>query len=263
MDCSPPGSSVHEILQARILVWVAMPSSRGSSQPRDRTQVSRIAVRFFTVWATRDARHSPYTALKLASVCRSVPLDCTFLEAWGCTSLISVSTVPSHILNNRCYVINAGMCEWALHSVSGCFRSPLFPLLFSIWMRVDEIMPAAMQKAEENPRHPAALAPLSSGPLLLSACCVQLPGPRSTQGGSWSLAEQTDGTFPAGLCTVPSAPWPWRQAGFQATSPSFYPCGISVLFYFYFIEVELIHNFMLISAIQQSGSRIYIHTFFF
>ena len=35
MDCSPPGSCVHGILQARILEWVAMPSSRGSSQPRD------------------------------------------------------------------------------------------------------------------------------------------------------------------------------------------------------------------------------------
>ena len=35
MDCSPSGSSVHGILQARILEWVAMPSSRGSSQPRD------------------------------------------------------------------------------------------------------------------------------------------------------------------------------------------------------------------------------------
>ena len=40
MDCSPPGSSVHGILQARILEWVAMPSSRGSPQPRDETQVS-------------------------------------------------------------------------------------------------------------------------------------------------------------------------------------------------------------------------------
>ena len=39
-DCSPPGSSVHGILQARILEWVAMPSSRGSSQPRDGTHVS-------------------------------------------------------------------------------------------------------------------------------------------------------------------------------------------------------------------------------
>ena len=49
MDCSPPGSSVHEILQAKILEWVAVPSSRGSSQPRDRTWVSHIAGRFFTL----------------------------------------------------------------------------------------------------------------------------------------------------------------------------------------------------------------------
>ena len=49
MDCSPPGSSVHRILQARILEWVAIPFSRGSSQPRDRTQVSCIAGRFFTI----------------------------------------------------------------------------------------------------------------------------------------------------------------------------------------------------------------------
>ena len=58
MDCSPPGSSVHGILQARILEWVAMPSSRGSSQPRDQTQVSHIAGGFFTVWATRTPSES-------------------------------------------------------------------------------------------------------------------------------------------------------------------------------------------------------------
>ena len=46
---------LHRILQARILEWVAMPSSRGSSQPRDWTQVSHIAGRFFTIWATREA----------------------------------------------------------------------------------------------------------------------------------------------------------------------------------------------------------------
>ena len=45
MDCSPPGSSVHGILQARILEWVVMPFSRGSSQPRDRTRVSCTAGR--------------------------------------------------------------------------------------------------------------------------------------------------------------------------------------------------------------------------
>ena len=51
--CSPPGSSVHGILQARTLEWVAMPSSRGSSWPRDGTQVSHIAGGFFTLWATK------------------------------------------------------------------------------------------------------------------------------------------------------------------------------------------------------------------
>ena len=45
-----------QILQARILEWVAMPSSRGSSQPKDQTQVSCIAGRFFINWATREAQ---------------------------------------------------------------------------------------------------------------------------------------------------------------------------------------------------------------
>ena len=43
MDCSPPGSSVHGILQTRILQWVAMPFSRVSSPPRDQTQISYIS----------------------------------------------------------------------------------------------------------------------------------------------------------------------------------------------------------------------------
>ena len=47
--------TVRGILQARILEWVAVPFSRGSSQPRDRTQVSHIAGGFFTSWATREA----------------------------------------------------------------------------------------------------------------------------------------------------------------------------------------------------------------
>ena len=52
MDCSPPGFSVHRILQARILEWVAISFSRGSSQPRNWTKVSYIAGRFFTIWVT-------------------------------------------------------------------------------------------------------------------------------------------------------------------------------------------------------------------
>ena len=55
MDCSLQGSSVHGIFQARVLEWVAISFSRGSSRPRDRTWVSHIAGRRFTVWATREA----------------------------------------------------------------------------------------------------------------------------------------------------------------------------------------------------------------
>jgi len=57
MDCSPPGSSVHGIVQARVLEWIAISFSRGSSWPRDRTQVSCIAGRHFTVWATGESHN--------------------------------------------------------------------------------------------------------------------------------------------------------------------------------------------------------------
>ena len=55
MDNSLSGSSVHGILQTRILEWIALPFSRGSSQPRNRTWDSCIVGRFFTIWATRKA----------------------------------------------------------------------------------------------------------------------------------------------------------------------------------------------------------------
>ena len=55
MDCGPPGSSVHGILQAKILEWGSIPFSRGSSRPRDGTWVSCMAGGFFTIWATREA----------------------------------------------------------------------------------------------------------------------------------------------------------------------------------------------------------------
>ena len=55
MDCSPPGSSVHGILQARALEWVAIPFSRGSSQLKDQTWVFCISGRLFTIWTTREA----------------------------------------------------------------------------------------------------------------------------------------------------------------------------------------------------------------
>ena len=69
MDCNLLGSSVHGILQERILEWVAMPSSRGSSQPRDRTCVSNIswlADKFFSMRATWEVQVKS-TSTKMAS----------------------------------------------------------------------------------------------------------------------------------------------------------------------------------------------------
>ena len=73
MDSSLRGSAVHGIFQAGILEWAAISFSRGSSQPRDRTRVSCIADRLFTVWATREAQNSNGTPLQYS--CLENPID--------------------------------------------------------------------------------------------------------------------------------------------------------------------------------------------
>ena len=70
-NCSLPGFSVHRIFQARILEWVAISFFRGSSQLRDRTQVSCIVGRFFTIWATREAQVECY-AINAMEICLCV-----------------------------------------------------------------------------------------------------------------------------------------------------------------------------------------------
>ena len=77
IDYSPPGSSVHGILQASILEWVAMPSSRVSSWPRDRTCVSCvscIAGRFLTHWATWEAPFVMILNCKLGTTIHEIHL---------------------------------------------------------------------------------------------------------------------------------------------------------------------------------------------
>ena len=75
MDCSPPGSSVHGILQARILEWVAMPSSTGSSRPRDQTRVSYVsftARQILYCWTIR-ANNSLSAGIHQREECRVSP----------------------------------------------------------------------------------------------------------------------------------------------------------------------------------------------
>ena len=69
MDYSHPSSSVHGVLLARILEFVAIPFSRRCSRPKDWTQVSHIAGRFFTVWATRKSPNNGRTKHVLYKEC--------------------------------------------------------------------------------------------------------------------------------------------------------------------------------------------------
>ena len=71
-----PGSSVHGILQTKILEWVAISFSRGSSQPTDRTRVSHILGRHFTIWAIRESLYIYYGTLIVQSLSH-VPLFAT------------------------------------------------------------------------------------------------------------------------------------------------------------------------------------------
>ena len=103
MDCSLPGSSVHGILQARILEWVAMPSSRGSSQPKDGNCIGTQVLYHFTTWEGPVRR---VVAVQCCSVfssvhCCSVALLCPTL----CNPMdYSMATFP-------CPPLSTGVCS--------------------------------------------------------------------------------------------------------------------------------------------------------
>ena len=110
MDHSLPGSSVRAILQARILEWVAVPSSRGSSQPRDWTRVFSIAGRFFTIRATREAqsleKQKTSASFQLAEPLQGHKSD----HYWG-----PFITILSHIARNAHSQIFKDFSNWLLN----------------------------------------------------------------------------------------------------------------------------------------------------
>ena len=80
---SPPGSSVHGILQIRMLEWAAISSSRRSSWPKDQTLVSCTVGRFFTIWATREALLLPFLPSPHRLLIFSYLYRCSY---WDCSS---------------------------------------------------------------------------------------------------------------------------------------------------------------------------------
>ena len=91
-DCSLPGSSVHGILQARILEWVAIPSSRGPSQPRDQTHISGlfyIAGGFFTHQAIKRSNWQKDSKLEIHYI-SYLYIDSSLSSESGCIGLVGV-----------------------------------------------------------------------------------------------------------------------------------------------------------------------------
>ena len=91
LDCSPPGSSVHGNLQARILQWIATPFPRGSSQSRSRTWVSCLAGWSFTIWTPREATGG---AVIDSSYCNPLTISFSFnfpLTCWANMQLVRLN----------------------------------------------------------------------------------------------------------------------------------------------------------------------------
>ena len=119
-DWSLPGSSFRGILLARILEWVAISLSRGSSRPRDQACVSCISRRILYHWATREAK-SPYNCLNLP-----VLLSCLFLQGDYSYTLISAED----------FNLNSSVaCCWKV--LVWCSVYVLFPIPFLRWFTQD------------------------------------------------------------------------------------------------------------------------------
>ena len=119
LDCNPPGSSVHGILQARILEWVAISFSRGSSWPRDGSQVSYIGRQIFYHWATRfycTAKWVSYMHAYIPLCLDSLPMQVT-TERW----------VESPVLHTGFSLVICLTHSSAYVSVPGSQFTSLFP----------------------------------------------------------------------------------------------------------------------------------------
>ena len=100
-DCSLPGSPVHGISQARVLEWLAIPFSRGSSQSRDRTQLSCMAGRFFTIWASKDEEQSePRRATQARRLQHKVGVNCCLLASWKEVSFYGIIQISFQSFNS-------------------------------------------------------------------------------------------------------------------------------------------------------------------
>ena len=122
MDCSPPGSSVHGILQARILEWIAMPSSRGSSRLRDWACASCIGRWILYHWAIWEALTFVLPVPKIVSNRRCSANIC-WMSEWMCEILF-----PSLFINQKSH-------EPIFHSLQRILKKKNQFYILSTWYR--------------------------------------------------------------------------------------------------------------------------------
>ena len=117
MDCSLTDSSVHGILQARILEWVAIAFSRGSSQPKDWTWISCTAGSLFTFWVTREA-HTKWSKVKKKE--RQIPYDIIYMWnlKYNTNELIYETETDSQTQKTDVWLLKGGM-DWEF-GISRC-----------------------------------------------------------------------------------------------------------------------------------------------
>ena len=125
MDCSPPGSSLQGILQTRILEWVAMPSCKLSSWPRDQIHVSlylpALAVRFFTASATGEAQYHITSFI-------SWYLGKCFTAYWVWLQIQGGGTHGQENLSRSCQTLNTGTKAKNKEKLNRVGRKGLMPL---------------------------------------------------------------------------------------------------------------------------------------
>ena len=129
-DSLRPGSFVHGIFQARVLEWIAISFSRGSSRPRNQTRVSRIAGRRFTVWATREAPtyHCIETLMKeMPGFLSPQERLASPVNSSGINKEQNSWQIQSSTQEASCSVLPDSTCSVFSFSFSGCAGSWLLP----------------------------------------------------------------------------------------------------------------------------------------
>ena len=197
MDCSLPGSSVHGILQARILEWVAMPSPRGSSQPRDRTSVPWLQhCRWILYpWATKEAWQLATSQLIRA---KEYGLQMP-TPGSGCSLFIGltkkcVRAFPLYLMENQKELFGQPSIFWTLS-----FPSAYLPCLVS---SNDQTLGARV----------------TPGAVLTGHKCLP-PFPGGTAGTRWDAPPWT------GQNRLVSYPEGWASTGFLTPHTCTFPTG--------------------------------------